>query len=268
MGDAARLVEEAEFFDRWADENAKRPEPVEPAVLARYRRPGKLWPKEYCFHLLGDLRDKTILEFGCGEGEDSMILAKFGARVTGLDVSPRAIELAKLRAALNGVSDRTEFRCGPLNASTLPEKSFDIIWIDNVLHHVLDDLEGTMRALLEAARPGATIIGTEPVNLNKTLRKIRFLVPVHTEVTPGERPLEKHDIAVLQALIPGLRKIHFNFLGRLIRFVIPDQRYEPASWPQRALADLIRALDRAVLSTPLLEHLGGVAVFYGRTPAS
>jgi hypothetical protein len=84
-------------------------------------------------------------------------------------------------------------------------------------------------------------------------------------VTPGERPLEKDDIAVIQALIPGLRKIHFNFLGRLIRFVVPDDRYEPASWPQRALADLIRAFDRAMLSTPLLEHLGGVAVFYGRT---
>jgi SAM-dependent methyltransferase len=160
--------------------------------------------------LLGDLPGKTILEFGCGEGEDSMILAKFGARVTGLDVSPRAIELAKRRAALNGVSDRTEFVCAPLNASTLPEKSFDIIWIDNVLHHVLDDLDDTMRALLKAAKPAATIICTEPVNLNKTLRKIRFLVPVHTEVTPGERPLEKDDIAVIQALIPGLRPGFLN----------------------------------------------------------
>jgi len=33
-------------------------------VLERYRRPGKLYPKEYSFRLLGDLRDKTILDVG------------------------------------------------------------------------------------------------------------------------------------------------------------------------------------------------------------
>src|SRR5437763_12479822 len=83
------------------------------AVLERYRRPGKLYPKEYSFRLLDDLRDKTILDVGCGEGEDGMILAKLGARVTGLDVSPAAIELARQRAAVNGVSERTWFVCAP-----------------------------------------------------------------------------------------------------------------------------------------------------------
>ena len=63
-----------------------------------------------------------------------------------------------------------------------------------LLHHVLDDLDGTMRHLLEAAKPGALVLCIEPVNLNRTLRKIRFLVPVHTEVTPGERPLEREDL--------------------------------------------------------------------------
>ena len=113
MGHAAQLAQEAEFFDRWAEQRAKDLEPLDPAVLERYRRPGKLYPKEYSFRLLDDLRDKTILDVGCGEGEDGMILAKLGARVTGLDVSPAAIELARQRAAVNGVSERTWFVCAP-----------------------------------------------------------------------------------------------------------------------------------------------------------
>src|SRR2546428_7191124 len=158
MAHATGLAQEVEFFDRWAKENAKHLEPVDGAVLDRYRRPGSLDPKEYCFRLLGDLRGKNILDVGCGEGEDAMILAMLGAQVTGLDVSPGAIALARQRAALNGVSDRTRFVCSALTAGDLPPRSFDVIWIDNVLHHVLDDLETTMRALLQAAKPGALVI--------------------------------------------------------------------------------------------------------------
>jgi 2-polyprenyl-3-methyl-5-hydroxy-6-metoxy-1,4-benzoquinol methylase len=267
MENAARLGQEAEFFDRWAKERAKQLEPVDPAVLQRYRAPGTQYPKEYCFRLLGDLRDKAILDVGCGEGEDGMILAMLGARVTGLDVSPGAIELAKQRAALNGVSERTHFICAPLNAANLPEKSFDVLWIDNMLHHVLDDLDGTMRSLLEAAKPGALIICIEPLNLNKTLRKIRFLVPVHTEVTPGERPLERPDLAVLEKLIPGLRRRHFSFLGRLTRFIIPGFRYERATAWRRMLCDFVHWIDRIVLSVPVVEELGGMGVLSGRTAA-
>src|ERR1700737_1676093 len=204
VGKVGQRGEEGEFLDRWAEENGKHPEPVDAAVLERYRTPGNVYSKEYCFRLLGDLRDKTILDVGCGEGEDGMILAKLGARVTGLDVSPAAIELARQRAQVNGVSERTRFVCAPLDAADLAEKSFDVIWIDQVLHHVLDNLEGTLQGLLKAAKPGALIVCSEPVNLNKTLRKIRFLAPVHPATTPGERPLEKADLAVRGALIPAL----------------------------------------------------------------
>ena len=127
MAHATRLAQEVEFFDRWANENAKHLEPVDGAVLDRYRRPGSLYPKEYCFRLLGDLAGKRILDVGCGEGEDAMILARLGARVTGLDVSPAAVELARQRAAINGVADLVEFVCAPLNAANLPEKSFDVV---------------------------------------------------------------------------------------------------------------------------------------------
>jgi 2-polyprenyl-3-methyl-5-hydroxy-6-metoxy-1,4-benzoquinol methylase len=258
--------EEAGFFDRRADENARRLEPVDLSVLARYARPGRLYPKEYCFRLLGELRGKSVLDVGCGEGEDAMILASLGAQVTGLDVSAGAINLATRRAALNGVSTRARFVCAPLQAANLPERSFDVLWIDNVLHHILDDLEDTLRALLRAARPGALIVCSEPVNLNRTLRKIRFLVPVHTEVTPGERPLEKADLAILQALVPGLRKRHFTCLGRLTRFIIPGFRYESAPLWRRLSCDGLHAFDRLLLSLPFFEALGGMGVLYGRVP--
>ena len=102
------------------------------------------------------------------------------------------------------------------------------------------------------------------MNLNRTLRKIRFLVPVHTEVTPGERPLEKRDLAVLENLIPDLGRRHFLFLGSLMRFIIPGYRYERAPWARRRLADAVSLIDRVILSLPVLQSLGGLAVLSGK----
>jgi hypothetical protein len=100
------------------------------------------------------------------------------------------------------------------------------------------------------------------VNLNRSLRKIRFLVPVHTEVTPGERPLEQPELAVIDSLV-SVRRRHFHFLGRLLRFILAGYRYERATWLRKRLADTVTAFDRILLSLPELEKLGGLAVLDG-----
>lgn len=263
MSNSVQLAQEAAFFDRQAEKHARDLSPLSQQVVDRYRHPRGLYSKEFAFKLLGDPRGQRILDVGCGEGEDAALLGRLGAEVTGIDVSPGAIALARKRAVLNGVADRVSFICSGVG-ETLPERSFDVIWIDNLLHHVLDDLDAALRPLLLAAKPGARLIAIEPVNLNKTLRKIRFLVPVHTEVTPGERPLEKHDLAALRRHVPDLSWRHFNCFGRLLRFVLPDRQYERAALWRKALCDLLMVTDRAILSVPGLAPLGGMAVLHGR----
>src|SRR5919202_2740933 len=44
---------------------------------------------------LGDVAGREVLDAGCGEGFLSRMLAARGARVTGLDLSPRLIQLAR-----------------------------------------------------------------------------------------------------------------------------------------------------------------------------
>jgi 2-polyprenyl-3-methyl-5-hydroxy-6-metoxy-1,4-benzoquinol methylase len=46
--------------------------PIDPRVVARYRSPGRRYAKEFCCQLIGDLRGKTLLDVGCGEGENSV----------------------------------------------------------------------------------------------------------------------------------------------------------------------------------------------------
>ena len=45
--------------------------------------------------LLGDVSGKSILHLQCHFGQDSLSLSKLGAKVTGVDLSAKAIETAK-----------------------------------------------------------------------------------------------------------------------------------------------------------------------------
>ncbi len=80
-------------------------------------------------HALGDVRDKDILELGCGAAQWSIGLARRGARPIGLDNSSRQLEHARRLMAVA----RVDFRLVKASADhvPLPDASFDIIFCDH-----------------------------------------------------------------------------------------------------------------------------------------
>src|SRR5260370_1364226 len=257
-----RWRDEASFFDKTAAGIDLRP--IDPLALARYRGPlRRRFNKEYRLLLLGDLRGKKVLDVGCGEGTNSILLAKLGAAVTGIDISPKSIEIAGKRAEINQVDGSCRFVCSPLETAELESHAFDIIWADAILHHIIPELPLVLGKLTQWAKPDALMVFSEPVNFNRTLRRIRFMIPVKTDVTPDERPLEFAEIVVLRHYIPDLRLRHFTLLGRLDRFFLVNCNYERPPWPSRAVSDLCASIDSIALSTPGIRRLSGTAVLYG-----
>jgi len=56
---------------------------------------GPTSPGELELKLLGNVKEKHVLEVGCGGGQNSIVLAKWGAKPVGLDVSEEQIKYAK-----------------------------------------------------------------------------------------------------------------------------------------------------------------------------
>jgi 2-polyprenyl-3-methyl-5-hydroxy-6-metoxy-1,4-benzoquinol methylase len=256
---------EAEFFDKRAQRAERMVTPTDPLTLGRYGAPSprRWFNKEFRFRVMGNFTGKAILDVGCGDGANSVLLAKLGGRVTGIDISPKAIALAGQRAQIDGVSQAVRFLCAPIETAQLEPCSFDILWGDAILHHLIEELDALIPKLLTWVKPDGLVLFAEPVNFNQTLRRIRFMVPVHTDATPDERPLEPAEIALLRKDIPDLRLRMFTLFGRLDRFILPDYNYERSSAPRRFVAGSIAAIDYALLSLPWVKRLGATAVMYG-----
>jgi SAM-dependent methyltransferase len=109
---------------------------------------------------LGDVRDRAILHLQCHFGLDSLSLARLGARVTGVDFSPRAIERAQELA--RECSLDAEFLCH--NVYDLPaalDGRFDIVFASYGVLAWLPDLEAWTAIVRRALRPGGTFVLVE-----------------------------------------------------------------------------------------------------------
>ena len=94
----------------------------------------------------------ALLDAGCGTGEHTILAARGGARALGIDVSPRAIEIARRKAAERGV-DASFQVLDALRLATLGE-AFDTI-VDSGLFHVFDDRPARYVTAVQAVlRPG------------------------------------------------------------------------------------------------------------------
>lgn len=131
---------------------------------------------------LGDIRGKRVLEYGCGQGRLSVLMAKRGAMVTSLDLGPDLVALASRVAALNGVA--TRYQVGDISQPHFPPESFDIVVGDSILHHLT--VKGTRMSINEAYRalkPGGRAYFLEPVENSPTFEFLQNLIPI-----PGYRP--------------------------------------------------------------------------------
>jgi len=100
---------------------------------------GPISPGESELKLLGNVKNKKILEIGCGGGQNSIVLAKWGAKPVGLDFSEEQIkhaqELAKKEQA------NVAFHVGNMeDLSAFKDESFDIVLSSFALDYVDDPL--------------------------------------------------------------------------------------------------------------------------------
>jgi ubiquinone/menaquinone biosynthesis C-methylase UbiE len=124
------------FFDRIEREREER-EPF----IARFAR-------------FGERRGQQVLEVGIGAGTDFVRFARAGARLSGVDLTDHAVQLAQRRLALERLE--ADVRRADVEHLPFPDDSFDFVYSWGVIHHTPDPVRAAAE-IVRVSRPGGEI---------------------------------------------------------------------------------------------------------------
>jgi uncharacterized protein YbaR (Trm112 family)/SAM-dependent methyltransferase len=125
-----------------------------------FKEDAGLRKKEFLFNLdttAEELKGKTMLDGGCGNGELTRAIAEYGVEIVAMDFS-RSVENARRRLFEKGfpVSHRVHYLQGNILDFPLLPKSFDLVHTSGVLHHTPSTYRA-FRAIAKAPKPGAKL---------------------------------------------------------------------------------------------------------------
>jgi SAM-dependent methyltransferase len=212
-------------------------------ALAYFRR-RKL---ETSLTLGGFMAGSRLLEVGCGTGDYTLLLARMGFKMIGVDLSPRSIEGAREKAAILGLSD-VSFVVADAEALTeIPEGGVDGAVSFSTLRYV-PNLESALRAIWRVVKPGGAAVVDFP---NKfcpwfTLLKNYFGVETH---------IHDHQFSTDQIIQLMCRVGFHDVVATRILFttyVLPS-----------SLLPAFKLIDRVAEGLPLINKAAGIIVVKG-----
>jgi 2-polyprenyl-6-hydroxyphenyl methylase/3-demethylubiquinone-9 3-methyltransferase len=125
----------------------------------------------YISDQLGGLFGRNTLDVGCGGGILAESMARAGAKVTGIDMAPDGLNVARLHALEAGVNIDYQ----QSTAEDFAERhagEFELVTCMEMLEHVPDPAS-VVRACAELAAPGATLVFS---TINKTAKAYLFAI--------------------------------------------------------------------------------------------
>lgn len=142
--DQSEIDKFSELASRWWDETSEF-KPLHAINPLRLQ-----WIQKHC-----NLENQNVLDIGCGGGILTESLRKAGAVAKGIDLSKKALQVAKLHSLESGIQVEYEL----ISAEDLAEKEigkYDVITCMEMLEHVPNP-RSIVQACAKLAKPGATL---------------------------------------------------------------------------------------------------------------
>ena len=138
---------------------------------------------------IGDLANKKVLEFGCGNGWQTKILASRGAEVWAFDISEEALKNTRSLLENSSLSTHVHLDQMPAEKLSYPSETFDLVIGNAILHHL--DLSIATGEIHRVLKKGGKAYFLEPLGHNPFINLFRMMTP--SMRTADEKPLKFKD---------------------------------------------------------------------------
>jgi len=183
---------------------------------------------------------KKALEIGCGTGIFTALIARSGAEIEAVDLSPELAEKARAQNPAPNV----KYTVMNVEKLEFPDNSFDCIYGSSVLHHL--NLPKALPEMLRVLKPGGTFVFTEPNMLNPQIMLQKNIPPLKAIMgdSPDETAFFRWKIkkVLLAAGFSGVKAEPFDFLH---------------PWIPGALATAADKVGALLERIPLLREIAG-----------
>lgn len=141
-------------------------------VILSYGR-DRAW-KRRLVALAGPLAGRCAADLACGTGDIALLLATSGARVVGLDITPRMLALARQKPSPRGAVPR--YVAGDMSDLPFQDASFDVVTTGYGLRNV-PDLPRSIQEIARILKPGGLFLS---LDFNRPRRAgVRFVYRVY-----------------------------------------------------------------------------------------
>ena len=261
--DDARKAEEKEFHDKLRDGAfGQRWSPELEATI----QANPLWGnmKYYCVErksrqlvldwFRDNCRGKRVLDYCCGNGDDSFLIAKDGAsEVIGIDLSDISVQNCRDRAIDAGVENKSSFYVMDAEALGFDDNYFDVVTEYGVLHHL--DLRKAYSEIGRVLKPDGKCICVETLGHNPIIHLYRKATPALRTEWEVEHILRRKHIEMAGEFFD---KVHLLGLFHLFTLAAVPFRNSIIFNP---LLSLLEAVDKVVLKCPVLKWQAWQVVF-------
>lgn len=193
--------------------------------------PATVFPLEYAFHLLGEIEGKTIVDLGCGDGLNTVILAALGAKVIAVDISDKSLETTGNRVQANRLGKNVLLIQADAAGIPIADSSVEGVLCASMLRHV--DCLAAARQIRRILKPGGVASFIEQLTGPQWLAKVKNVLPKPDHVIDDERPLTLQQVhAVGRAVGIFGRSREFMLTSRMLdRFgLVINRSYQLDSW--------------------------------------
>lgn len=183
---------------------------------------------KYGLKLLGNLKNKKVLELGCGGAQCGIAMAKKGAKVIGIDISEEQLKFA-IKLAIKNKVKISLIQGDVKKFSKIKKNTQDLVFTAWALQYI-DNLESCFKESFRVLKKGGNFVLALPHPFSRTIDEKKLKVKQSYFITGKEERIEifedgtKHKFVIFNRTVSEIVNNLLNSGFFIEKIIEPDSR--------------------------------------------